>query len=530
MKGLILLDNTAYCLYRVSTTKQVDKTKDDIPMQREACREFAKQMGWSIGKEFLEKGVSGFKVSAANRDAIQELKTAALNNEFQILLVFMFDRIGRIDDETPFIVEWFVKHGIRVWSVQEGEQRFESHVDKLMNYIRFWQASGESEKTSLRIKTRIRQLKAEGRYTGGIVPFGYQLVNKGHVNKKGREICDLAVNPIEAEWVVRIFDKTVKEGYGSYRLAKFLNENGVRTHNNTMFKCNNVIRILRNKTVCGYIACGEDKYVYVDELKIVDKDLFEKAQYVLEQRARANNDERQIAMTTKSQALVSGIAFCAHCGGRLSSSMHTEKYTTKTGEMKTKQYLRYICYHRTRHLCECDGQSVYSADKIDKAIMKVVTDAFSKIKDTPNEQELRKDYSYEMEKCRARHTKLNTELHKLNNQYDKLNEEIANTLIGESTFSQEQLSKALESVQQKRNAVGCQIEKLENEMMIRKRALERVRPMYEQFKGWSEEFMLASTEQKKMIISQLISRIEIGKGYKIRIKMNMAYEQFWKEE
>ena len=53
----------AYNLYRVSTTKQVDKVKDDIPMQREACREFAQRMGWTVGKEFLEKGVSGFKVS-----------------------------------------------------------------------------------------------------------------------------------------------------------------------------------------------------------------------------------------------------------------------------------------------------------------------------------------------------------------------------------------------------------------------------------------------------------------------------------
>lgn len=145
-------------------------------------------------------------------------------------------------------------------------------------------------------------------------------------------------------------------------------------------------------------------------------------------------------------------------------------------------------------------------------------------KDTPNKQELRKDYSYEMEKCRARHTKLNTELHKLNNRYDKMNEEISQTLVGESSFPQEQLLKALESVQQKRNALGCHIEKLENEIMVRKRALERVRPMYEQYKGWAEEFMLASTEQKKMIISQLISRIEIVKDYKIRIKMNMAYE------
>ena len=66
------------------------------------------------------------------------------------LLVFMFDRIGRIADETPFVVEWFVKNGIRVWSAKEGEQRFESHTDKLTNYIRFWQADGESEKTSIR--------------------------------------------------------------------------------------------------------------------------------------------------------------------------------------------------------------------------------------------------------------------------------------------------------------------------------------------------------------------------------------------
>ena len=145
---------TVYCLYRVSTKGQVDK--NDIPMQKQACREFAaRQRGWIIKKEFQEKGVSGFKISANDRDAVQELKTAALKGEFDVLLVFMFDRIGRIDNETPFVVEWFIKNGIEVWSVNEGEQRMDSHVDKLLNYIRFWQANGESEKTSLRVKTRL---------------------------------------------------------------------------------------------------------------------------------------------------------------------------------------------------------------------------------------------------------------------------------------------------------------------------------------------------------------------------------------
>ena len=124
-----------YCLYRVSTVGQVEK--DDIPMQKQSCREFAERMGWEVVKEFSEKGISGFKISSKDRDAIQEMQREAAIGNFDILLVFMFDRIGRRDDETPFVVEWFVRNGISVWSVNEGEQRFDSHVDKLMNYLRY---------------------------------------------------------------------------------------------------------------------------------------------------------------------------------------------------------------------------------------------------------------------------------------------------------------------------------------------------------------------------------------------------------
>lgn len=67
--------------------------------------------------------MSGHKVRAENRDKLQIIKERAKQGKFDILLVFMFDRIGRIADETPFVVEWFVKNGIRVWSTQEGEQR-----------------------------------------------------------------------------------------------------------------------------------------------------------------------------------------------------------------------------------------------------------------------------------------------------------------------------------------------------------------------------------------------------------------------
>ena len=45
--------------------------------------------------------------------------------------------------------------------------------------------------------------------------------------------------------------------------------------------------------------------------------------------------------------------------------------------------------------------------------------------------------------------------------------------------------------------------------------------MYEMFVGWAKEFDESSIEKKKMIISQLISRIEVYKGYKLNVQLNM---------
>ena len=48
-----------YCLYRVSTKKQLDRnkneTENDIPMQRKECHRYAKfYSDWMITKEFSE--------------------------------------------------------------------------------------------------------------------------------------------------------------------------------------------------------------------------------------------------------------------------------------------------------------------------------------------------------------------------------------------------------------------------------------------------------------------------------------------
>lgn len=521
-----------YCLYRVSTKKQVSKVidyggvKDDIPMQKQACREFADSHGWVIVKEFEEKGVSGFKVSAKNRDAIQDLKEAALREEFNILLVFMFDRIGRIDDETPFVVEWFVKHGIEVWSAREGEQRFDSHVDKLTNYIRFWQASGESEKTSMRIKTRMHQLTLDGVYTGGPVPFGYKLVGTGKKNRKGYEINNLQIEEGEAEIVRMIFSKVRCDGYGSYRIAQILNDGRVKTHKGSKFQSTTILRILRNRIYTGYLVSGDAVSPYIPELHIIDNEEFEAVQFILNQRSRKDEEKRQIAMNTKGKAMLSGNVFCAHCGHRLTTICYQDKYERRDGTVNITNIIKYSCYHKSRKLCECDGATTYRADQVDAIVTDFMKKLFDALNNSPDEELLERAFKCQNDADRANRKKVEQDLHKSCVQLEELQLEIGRSLTGDSIFSKADLSTAIQTLKLHIDECKKQLTEFEVKEEQGQEALEKFRPAFSRFKSWAEEFENATLEQKKMIAGQLFRRVEVGKGYKVHIVMNMTYQQF----
>lgn len=522
-----------YTLYRVSTKKQVNASEDhqnDIPMQRGACQEFVKHMNdWKIIREFEEKGVSGFKVSAKNRDAILDLQEAALNKEFDVLLVFMFDRIGRIDDETPFIVEWFVKTaGIEVWSVKEGEQRFDSHVDKLTNYIRFWQASGESEKTSIRIKTRMQQLKLDGLYTGGAMPYGYRTVPSGIKNRKGQELKRFEIDLEQFVVYRKVIEKTINQGNGSYVIAHYLNDQGYKTANGKKFTSKAIIRMLSAALPRGCTSEGETSEA-LQKLKIISEEEAKQIDEILRQRAKVDEEKRQLAIRTKGEAMLSGNIFCAHCGGRITTTHHKDHYFRKDGTEYFKDELKYRCYHKANKLCECDGQTNYIAAKIDKAVTQIMCQVFANMDGAPEEEK----YKELLKKQQAAHIagrrKIVLELEKNKKQLEVLQTEIGKTLLGESLYSPEDLKEAINVVKVRIIEGEDQLEKLDSEMLQNKEMVEAVLPAYRQFKTWAEEFETATKEQKKMIAGQLFDRIELGKDYCIMLHMNVTYKQFCSE-
>lgn len=513
--------------YRVSTKGQVDH--DDIPMQKIDCRKFAQKQGWRVVKEVAEKGVSGSKVSASKRDAIQQLKEEAANGEFDILLVYMFDRLGRIESETPFVLEWFVQHGIKMWSTHEGQQKIETHGDKLMNYIRFWQAAGESEKTSIRTRDRIRQIVSSGHYTGGFVCYGYQLADQGRRNKRDKPVMDLIVNEEEAAWVCELFYKVVHEGASGYALAEMLNNRGLRTRAGAKFQSSNILRIIRHEGYTGYIITKNARSEYISELQIIDQETFEKANDIISRRSAKTAQDRRIAHTSQNPTLLAGIVYCAHCGAKMSGFMHKDRYKLADGTIREKVQPKYNCFQRAQRNKggrDCDGQSLYLAETVDAIVLEVVRKVFAQIKDTPYsrvaEQRIRQESNLQKVKRVAIEKKMRSAQHAL----ERFESEILKCLDGTSCFTEDMIAKQIRKSQKDLDDAKAEFAELQKERINETAEIRKLRSYYDDFRGWADEFDSAPLEIKRTILSQLIDRVEVGRKYAVTIKFNMSYQQF----
>jgi len=507
----------------VSTNQQVDKSENnqaDIPMQRIECRRFSERMGWSIIKEAQENGVSGFKVSAENRDVIQEFKEDAAQKKFDVLLVYMFDRIGRISSETPFIVEWFANNGIEVWSTQEGQQRFDNHVDRLTNYIRFWQGEGESRKTSARVKTKMRQMVEDGYFKGGTAAFGYKLVKSDRVNKKGVVLHNLTINEDEAEIVRLIFDQYVNHGLGKLTLSKYLTDRGIHNRKGDVFHPNSISRILRNPLYYGVMTCGDIQSPVLPHLQIISKELYDKAQqYANERTPNWDPYNRKNPYFMKGKALLSGNLFCGHCGGKMTLS--TARY--HGGDEK---HVRYTCYQKNRGLRKCDGQTTYSTDKLDAIIEKILAQIFAQFHTMPKSAIIEKAYSNKLELAKSEIKKHRAEQEKIAKQIKGLEAEILKVVTGESAFNPTTLNSLLEASKNEYQQKESTICEWETELDRLNTKLFDIESEYKTFVNWGQAFKDADMEARRMICNRIFERIEIRRGYELSITLNIGLEQF----
>ena len=517
------------CLYRVSTTKQVDhdeQNQADIPVQRKACREFAEKMGWTILFEEQENGVSGFKVSANDRDKIQLIKEYAEQGKFDVLLVFMFDRIGRRAEETPFVVEWFVKHGIQVWSVNEGEQKIESHADRLMNYIRFWQADGESQKTAIRTKAALGQMVQEGRFRGGTAPYGYRLVPSGVFNKRKHEVFKLEIDEDEAKVIRMMYDLSVASGYGRVKIASFLDDMGIKARDGKHWHEATIGHILHNIMYTGVLRSGTTYSEVFPDLQIIPTETFQLAQKLMAERTNEYKEKRTMPLHTKGQSLLSGNIFCGHCGGRLTLTTNGTTRINADGERVGRKRIRYVCYNKTRKRSNCDGQTGYTMHILDDIVTDILHQLFERMRTVDENEIVSRTQRNAMVSLNERLTNAKAECAKTNKEYESLKLEVIKAVQGESAFPMEILSELVNNARTKMLDANAQLTELNKELEESNQRLKTIKADFQRMMEWSDIFDKSEMQVKKMIAGYIIKRIDVFEDYRLHIEFNMNFAQF----
>ena len=518
------------CLYRVSTLKQVDN-QDDIPMQRRECLDYIKRMDdWEFYQERMEKGVSGYKVSANDRDIIVEIKEMALRKEFDVLLVFMFDRLGRKEDETPFLVKWFIEHGIEVWSTREGQQRLDNQVDRLMNYMRFWAASGESEKTSIRVKAAHTQMTQDGIWRGGCCPYGYRLVHKGRRGKKNRALFDLEIDEAQAAVVREIFDLLINKGYGTHRIAVYLNEK--YPSRDKIWHGKTIRDMVRNPIYTGRMHMNDIQSEPIESLRIVSDAEVEYGKYSIANRIPSKYVERNEAEklkvpenTTKASVfgstLLNGILYCGHCGKKLVGG-----YCAK--HLKTHIYYRpiYRCYNGGLNPQDCDGPRTYSGYKLEVAVLNSVYAYFDRVGEIVNEVWQDKARTKMRAGAKAQQMQAEAKLEKLRKDEKLLREELLLVLRGTSSLNRDMINEMIESNHQEQEEVARIIRDCETAQSRENFRLNFLNNRLKNIVDWGEQFLNMTKDEQRAVLNQLISRIEVFRDYEIKIMFNVSLEDF----
>ena len=513
------------CLYRVSTKKQGEK--DDIPMQRISCSDFIKSKDdWVFDNEYIELGISGYKLSESDRDVLQEIKRDVLKQEFDVLLVFMFDRIGRREEETPFVVEWLIDHNVEVWSVKEGQRKIENRADKLINYLTYWQAGGESEKTSIRVREAQEQMAEKGILTYGgerNAPYGYKFIKSGTYTKKGVERQKLIKNDEEKENAYKIYHLYTVIGYGMGSIAKIFNDEHIKARRGKVWSTSTISSILSNPIYMGYPAYSKktsrnmssrkklpfDDWILpknkIEELAIVSEETWYKAQEIKKSRNTNDNTKYNKPVQTRSTLLFIGMLRCGECGYSFTTS--ESKKIKKNGDVQ--KYIYYRCSSiRFTHNCPLEKKS-YKKNELEEPIINTILNFLDSIEQIDLSEILKENILNNNQKEQKELAKCEKKIIEIEKKLITLKDEVIKSLNGNSNFSQELLNELIENTENEKEELlkeKKELEKIINQKNLEKNDITKFKNM---IPVWKKEFLNANFEIKKMLLSEIIKEINV---------------------
>jgi putative DNA-invertase from lambdoid prophage Rac len=166
-----------YC--RVSTAEQADEGVS-LAAQRQQIAGYAMMKGWELADCFVEAGVSG-SVSLSDRPEGRRLLEVV--TEGDIIITPKLDRMFRSAADALVTLEEFKADGVGLHMIDLGGDVTGNGISKMVFTILAAVAEGERDRIRERIRDAKRHMAAQGEFSGGKRPYGFDIVEAGDVRR-----------------------------------------------------------------------------------------------------------------------------------------------------------------------------------------------------------------------------------------------------------------------------------------------------------------------------------------------------------
>lgn len=539
-------------LLRVSSDQQLEKT-GDLSIQRAILKEYIeKQVDWILDeKEYFEGSKSAYKNTAEERDVLQQILEDAKNKEFDILVPYKDDRVGRLMLNTSLYVVTLKRYNVDVYTVKEGciSPKSDDDIEGMMMLMfRYANAQKSSKDTGLRVRDTAVKMIEQGKFMGGYAPFGYEFQLSGEISKHGRALHKLVIIPEKAEVVKYIYDLSLNKEYGSAKIARILNEDDyyktLAPHD--VWKSGTITSILKNPIYAGHTAykrretkggkCRRlDSSEWVkstvpnEDIRIISGDVWDRTQEKRKQRGakymKKLEHQEGVNIIKRNDGMLAlvDVAHCGCCGCKYVNGSRYNYWKIKdTGEKRASKIAIYKCQNAWQGVPH-DKFKMIRADELEPVVFSAISEYIGKLQENEDVFSIIEENQNKEKKIKEKELKKEKqELEKLAKKIAVMETNIPEAMTGEYPLTLKQLVEIInnhkEMQKQQRQVVAEKEAELKNVSV----SLQEWEDLKEKIPTWQQVFLEADTPTKRVLVNKLVQRIDVTKDQiVVRFKINL---------
>ena len=537
-------------LLRVSSNQQLE-ADGDLSVQRQLVKDYiSNQPDWQLDeKEYFEGSNSGYKNAVVDRNILQEALQDAKAKEYDILVVYKDDRIGRRMWEIGAYVMSLKSFGVDIYTVKDGCISPESDdiMGQMMLALRYGNAQKSSSDTGMRVKDTAQKLVQKGKFMGGKAPYGYKLELSGEVSKHGRALHHLVVVPEQAEVVKYIYELSLHKEFGATKISKILNEHEIYKDRapRDIWKSGTIVSILTNPVYAGYTAYKrrervDGRYHRLDskdwifaekpdtEIAIIDENMWNQVQDTRKQRAdkyikSLENQNVTVIRRNSGMLALIDVLYCGYCGRKMTNGSKYNYWTIKdTGERRTSKIAIYKCPNAWNGIPH-EKTKQYRADQIEPVVFEALAEYIGKLQENEDVfTQIEENQSRQKAVKQSELDKEQSELENIQQKISVMENNIPNAMTGDYPLSLEELAGIIrkhKELEQKHKRI---VEERKAELDAMKVSMDDWENIRSKIPTWQDVFWNADTTTKRVLVNKLIERIDITKdSVNIRFKINL---------